>query len=573
MADAADLKSAEVTLVWVRIPPFLPRGAEPWRALLVPDLLRLKLYNESTTATDLQLGAEEFPAPSGLSRKEPLKHTSFNGTAPHGKSEVCVMSIFSSVRRWQSGLALTLLLLALFSAPVLALDKVHVVQRGETLVGIARQFDISISQLAAYNGIDNTDFIFVGQKVLVPVAEAAADAPPGTHTVTIADSLSSIAAAYDTTVEKLLAINGLGSSSQIWVGQHLLVPMTQQPRQPAHHRVQLGETLSSIARTYGLNWQSLAIYNGLKDAGAIKFGQTLAIPSIDTSQTLTGSPTTTKPAPQAAVVPPAAPSTQTYVMRLGESLSTVALKFDVSLADLLEVNDLALDSHVWVGQNLRLPLRVDGSEPEAMLPYVAPGEPAASTSAASVALPVVTSGQSLSPPSSFLHIVKPGETLAKIAGKYEVDPNRVYEFNALAARSLLEVGQRLQIPLDLAGDPGFLGRRWVEIDLSEQILTAWDGDELFLQTDISSGLDIYPTPVGLFRIWHMNPSQTMSGPGYSLDNVKHNMYFFSGYAMHGAYWHNNFGTPMSHGCVNMPEDKAEMLYHFASLGMEVWVHH
>ena len=483
------------------------------------------------------------------------------------------MFIFSSVWRWQSGLVLTLLLLVLLSTPVLASDKVHVVQRGETLVGIARQFDISISQLAAYNGIDNTNFIFVGQKVLVPVTEATADAPPGTHTVTISDSLFSIATAYDTTVKKLLAINGLDNSSQIWVGQHLLVPMTQQQQQPIHHRVQLGETLSSIARTYGLTWQSLAIYNGLKDAGSIKFGQTLAIPSIDTSQTLTVSLTTTKPAPQAAVVPPAAPSSQTYVMRLGESLGTVSLKFGVSLADLLEVNDLALDSQVWVGQPLRLPLRVDGSEPEEMPPYVAPGESAAAPAAASVALPVVTPGQSPKPPSSFLHIVKPGETLAKIASKYEVDPSRVYGFNALASRNMLEVGQRLQIPLDLVGDPGFLGKRWVEVDLSEQTLTAWDGDELFLQTDISSGLDAYPTPVGLFRIWHMNPSQTMSGPGYSLDNVKHNMYFFSGYALHGAYWHNNFGTPMSHGCVNMPEDKAESLYHFASLGMEVWVHH
>ena len=64
----------------------------------------------------------------------------------------------------------------------------------------------------------------------------------------------------------------------------------------------------------------------------------------------------------------------------------------------------------------------------------------------------------------------------------------------------------------------------------------------------------------------------MSCPGYSLPNVRFNMYFHQGYAMHGAYWHNNFGQPMSRGCVNMREEEAERLYRFVDLGTEVWVH-
>ncbi len=490
------------------------------------------------------------------------------------------MSFLSRVVQWQSGVVLTLLVLAWLGTPVLALDKVHVVQRGETLSSIARRFDISISQLAAYNGIDNTDFIFVGQHVLVPTADAPEEAPYGTYTVTVSDSLYGIAAAYDTTVEKLQAINGLDSRRSLWIGQHLLVPMSVMPREPLNHQVQLGETLSSIARTYGQTWQALAIYNGLKDVTAIKFGQVLAIPGIEaeTIATPATSLPATKPVPLAAAIPPPTPSAQTYAMRLGESLSTVALKFDVSLADLLAVNDLELDSQVWVGQTLRLPLQPDGSEPEPVS-FVAPDAAAAPAIAvtpareAAIESPTLSSEELGQGSPRVLHVVQPGETLAQIASRYEVDPNQVYEFNSLGARNLIEVGQRLQIPVDLTGDPGYLGKRWVEIDLSEQLLTAWDGDELFLQTYISSGLANTPTPVGLFRIWHMNRSQTMSGPGYSLDNVKHNMYFFQNYAMHGAYWHNNFGNPMSRGCVNMREDDAETLYHFVSLGMEVWVHH
>jgi lipoprotein-anchoring transpeptidase ErfK/SrfK len=51
------------------------------------------------------------------------------------------------------------------------------------------------------------------------------------------------------------------------------------------------------------------------------------------------------------------------------------------------------------------------------------------------------------------------------------------------------------------------------------------------------------------------------------------MYFYSGYAIHGAYWHNNFGAPMSHGCVNMTPGEAQILYNWAPIGTEVYVHY
>lgn len=475
-------------------------------------------------------------------------------------------------------LPLALCFLILSTAPVLALDKVHVVQRGDTLASIARRFDISISQLAAYNGIDSSDFIFVGQQVLVPNEDSPLSSPTGSYLVRVGDSLSDIARSHSATAEKLREINGLAAGEPLWVGQRLLVPVTPRQTETVTHRVQFGETLHSIARRYGSTWQGLAIYNGLRDPRRLAAGQVLRIPSLDVSRTLTSPPSTAKPAPQAAL--PTLPeqaiaSSQVYALRLGESLSTVARKFGFSLEDLLQVNGLSLDSPVWVGQKLSLPLLPDGAEP--LVEWAVPAPPAAPAAPAVTPAPVPTdlileSEATPRPPASFLHIVTPGETLNHIASKYEKKPSRVYEYNGLASRNLLEVGQRLNIPLDMVGDPGFVGKRWVEIDLSEQLLTAWNGDELFLQTEISSGLANTPTPVGLFRVWHMNPSQTMSGPGYSLPNVKFNMYFFSGYAMHGAYWHDNFGNPMSHGCVNMRNEDAELLYGFASLGMEVWVH-
>ena len=88
-------------------------------------------------------------------------------------------------------------------------------------------------------------------------------------------------------------------------------------------------------------------------------------------------------------------------------------------------------------------------------------------------------------------------------------------------------------------------------------MRAWEGNQVVKEFSISSG-KWFPTPKGDFRIWYKTRAQAMKGGSqelgtyYYLPNVPHNMFFYQGYAIHGAYWHNNFGTPMSHGCVNSP---------------------
>jgi lipoprotein-anchoring transpeptidase ErfK/SrfK len=65
----------------------------------------------------------------------------------------------------------------------------------------------------------------------------------------------------------------------------------------------------------------------------------------------------------------------------------------------------------------------------------------------------------------------------------------------------------------------------------------------------------------------------MSGPGYNLPNVPYTMYFYRGYAIHGTYWHNNFGSPMSHGCVNLATPDAQWLYNWAPMHTRVVSHY
>lgn len=111
------------------------------------------------------------------------------------------------------------------------------------------------------------------------------------------------------------------------------------------------------------------------------------------------------------------------------------------------------------------------------------------------------------------------------------------------------------------------GEKWIEIDLAKQKLVAHQGDQIFLESLISSGL-WNSTPVGEYRIWYKIRSTKMEGGSrdnntyYYLPNVPFDMFFYGDYGIHGTYWHSNFGTPMSHGCVNTPTPIAEKLYYW-----------
>jgi hypothetical protein len=114
--------------------------------------------------------------------------------------------------------------------------------------------------------------------------------------------------------------------------------------------------------------------------------------------------------------------------------------------------------------------------------------------------------------------------------------------------------------------------RWIDVDLSEQRLTAYEGAQLVKSYLVSTGLPVTPTPVGQFRIWIKLRYDDMAGADYYIENVPYVMYFHEGYGFHGVTWHANFGHPMSHGCVNQPNDMAEWLFHFAEVGTLVNVH-
>ncbi len=159
---------------------------------------------------------------------------------------------------------------------------------------------------------------------------------------------------------------------------------------------------------------------------------------------------------------------------------------------------------------------------------------------AAFAVPVLAAGPDASTPSTH---PAPPLTLAK-ARLDPVDQSIVY---------------------DLANAPEGEAK-WIDVDLSEQMVVAYENGVPVRAFVVSTGLPQFPTVKGTFRIWAKTAAQTMSGGSraggdfYNLPNVQWVSYFYQDYGLHGAYWHNNFGHPMSHGCVNMTNDDAEWLF-------------
>jgi len=302
---------------------------------------------------------------------------------------------------------------------------------------------------------------------------------------------------------------------------------------PATHVVQRGENLFRIALRYGVTVEALAAANGLSNPRLIYVGQRLIIPGAS------------RPAG-----PSPSPTLSVHIVQRGENLYRLGLRYGVSVNALAAANGIVNANRIYVGQRLVIPGWT--------------GNPSPSTT---------------SVPTTRTHTVRRGDTLSAIALRYGVSVWGLVQANGIRNPSLIYPGQVLRIPrssisarpsLPSTGNPS---GRWIDIDLSAQRVTAFQGSTPVRSTLVSTGLPRTPTPVGQYRVYVKYSSASMSGPGYHYPNVPYVMYFYRGYSFHGTYWHSNFGRPMSHGCVNMPTSEARWLYNWAPVGTLVKIHY
>jgi len=122
------------------------------------------------------------------------------------------------------------------------------------------------------------------------------------------------------------------------------------------------------------------------------------------------------------------------------------------------------------------------------------------------------------------------------------------------------------------------GEIWMDINLSTQYMVVYQGNNVIGRTYVSTGRPGFDTPAGTYYINRKVPVKdmtgTLGGEYYYVHDVPSVMYFTNrGHAIHGAYWHNNFGYRMSHGCVNLPLNFASWLYSITPMGARVRIHY
>jgi LysM repeat protein len=164
------------------------------------------------------------------------------------------------------------------STPVPSEGVQHVVAWGETLEIIANQYGVSAQAIVAANGLTNPDLIRAGDVLIIP---GVASAPPEevVHIVRQGETLKSIASSYGTTAEAIALANGIVNENLIYVGQRLTIPgASAGPSEGQTYVVQPGDTLSSIAARFGTTEWAIANANNLPNLNMIYVGQTLRIP-------------------------------------------------------------------------------------------------------------------------------------------------------------------------------------------------------------------------------------------------------------------------------------------------------
>jgi LysM repeat protein len=355
------------------------------------------------------------------------------------------------------------------------------------------------------------------------------------------------------------------------------------------HIVQPGETLYRISVQYGISMDILAQANNISNRERILVGQRLTIPDLS----------------EAVENPLFASEPTHHVVQPGETLASIANLYGLTVQQIAQLNNIANPNHILRGQTLTVftaPEPITAETIDVVATTIAPAvitvapvqvvEPTATTEivqpTAEIAQPTAQPTVAPTPTTTTTtYTVQRGETLASIAQKFGVTWPAIVRANNISNPNLVNAGQVIIIPdaktvTDLSSvSPVSLAPsapsatvsvgKQIIVDLSDQRIYAYENSRLVRSVLASTGLPATPTVKGNFTVQRKYASQLMSGPGYYLPNVQWIMYFYAGYAVHGTYWHNNFGQPMSHGCVNLPNDEALWFYDWAPVGTPVLV--
>ncbi len=291
---------------------------------------------------------------------------------------------------------------------------VYVVREGDVLTTVAERFGTTIAGIKELNPQLTSDRLFPGDELRVPNipqteggdAAASLEDEPYYYTIQPGDVVSSLALEFGVTLEEIRNANPLVDLDQVPVGVRLIIPLSassgtldEADLPPGlYHTVQAGDTLNAIALRYGVEAKTIQDLNNMESPDYLSVGQQLLLPD----NALTSGLAQPVPEPQGAI---------TYVVREGDTLSGIALYYQVTTYSIIQANNLLDKDQLDVGQTLVIP----GVSPEVQDGYLT-------------------------------HTVRAGETLSSIAERYGVSTDVLANLNQLESANILSAGQQLLIP-------------------------------------------------------------------------------------------------------------------------------
>ncbi|UZM85300.1 LysM peptidoglycan-binding domain-containing protein [Limosilactobacillus fermentum] len=314
----------------------------------------------------------------------------------------------------------------------------YTVQSGDTLSGIAVEYNTTTATLTSLNNLSNPNLIYVGQRLLVKSASTAAASSATstatstasatstssttsatTYTVKSGDTLSSIASSHNTTTAALTSLNSLANPNLIYVGQVLKLANTTTASTSSTssaastsssamtYTVKSGDTLSSIASSYNTTTSTLTSLNNLSNPNLIYVGQVLKVAGSSTSVSTS---TSSSSASQAT-------TSGTYTVKAGDTLSSIASSYNTTTAALASANSISNANLIYVGQVLK----VTGTS---------------SSTSTTTSSTSSTSGS---------YTVKSGDSLSAIAAAHGLNWKTLAAKNNIASPYVIYVGQQLSL--------------------------------------------------------------------------------------------------------------------------------
>lgn len=312
----------------------------------------------------------------------------------------------------------------------------------------------------------------------------------------------------------------------------------RQSSEPIVHVVQPGENLFRISLRYGTTVAAIMDANGIANADTIYVGQELIIPTGAQDQA---------PADQ-----PAPAEDGGYLVRQGDTLSTIAAHHGITLWALVEANNLSQPYIIYAGQRLTIPTTIAHTLDTAAITLATPAAPDTYT-------------------------IQPGDTLTQIARRYGTTALELARLNRITNPSTIYAGQVLRLTGSV---PTAAGSRRILVDISEQHLYAFAGDQLVFSFVASTGAAPTYTRTGQFAVQSKIPNAY--GATWDIWMPHWLGIYWAGGSENGIHalpilsdgqtlWAGYLGTPISYGCVVLGTYEAASLYDWAQLGTPVTI--